>query len=212
MMSIAKAARTVARPPLSAARRFGRDEGASLSVEAALIAPLLFWAFLATYTYFDLYRVKNLSLKANYAISDLLSRETNVIDSNYITGAKNLFRYLTKSDSSAWVRVSVVHCVDGCAVKGGDNTGPRELSADWSRATDGIATFSDADINDQFDSIIPLLAAGERVIIVETTMDYQPAFSPTLTGIGDQTFNDIVMTRPRFASQLCFSGVGCGIE
>lgn len=211
MMRIAETARTVARPSLSATRRFRRDEGASLSVEAALIAPLLFWAFLATFTYFDAYRVRNLSLKANYAISDLLSRETNVIDSNYITGSKNLFRYLTKSDSSAWVRVSVVHCVDGCAVKGGNNTGPRELAADWSRASDDIPILSDADINDQLDSAIPLIASGERVIIVETAMNYQPAFSPTLTGIGDQTFTEIVMTRPRFASQLCFAGVGCGL-
>lgn len=194
-----------------AAREFVREEGASMSVEAALIAPTLFWAFLATFTYFDVFRVKNIALKSNYAISDLLSRETNVIDMNYLNGVRNLYRYLTQSDSSAWVRVSVVHCVDGCAVAGGDNSAPRTLAADWSRATDGKSTFSDADINEHFDDIIPLMAAGERVIIVETTMDYVPPFSPTLTGIGDQSFTDIVMTRPRFAPQLCFDGVGCGI-
>lgn len=192
--------------------RFLRDERASMSVEAALIAPLLFWGFLATYSYFDLYRVRNVALKSNYAISDLLSREAQTIDANYLTGVSNLYRYLTRADSSSWVRVSVVYCEDGCAVSGSENTQDRTLAADWSRATPGIPTFSDTDINTHFDEIIPLIADGERVIIVETAMDYQPPFSAELTGIGDQVFNDIVITRPRFSQQLCFDGVGCGEE
>jgi Flp pilus assembly protein TadG len=211
MMIFADTVSTITAPLRALTRRFGRDEAASMSVEAALIAPLLFWAFLATFTYFDVYRVKNVAMKSNYAISDLLSRETNVIDMDYLTGTKNLYRYLTQADSSSWLRVSVVHCTDGCAVAGGPNEGERTLEADWSRATDGKPTFSDADIMDHFDNIIPLIATGERVIIVETTMDYDPPFSATLTGITDQTFRDIVMTRPRFAPQLCFDGVGCGI-
>ena len=54
------------------------------------------------------------------------------------------------------------------------------------------------------------LAEGERVIIVETSTEYTPPFSQNLTGIGGRTFVDIVMTRPRFAPQLCWSGIGCG--
>jgi len=193
-----------------AVSRFARDEGASMSVEAALIAPLLFWGFLATYTYFDVFRVRNVSLKSNYAISDLLSREQQEVNADYIDGVAHLFRYLTHSDSSAWIRVSVVYCEDGCAVSGGENTGPRTLAADWSHASDGISTFSDQDINDNFDEIIPLMAAEERVIIVETSMPYDTPFAPELTGIGDRTFNDIVITRPRFSSKLCWEGDPCG--
>lgn len=204
--------RKTARRPLSAACRFGRDEGASLSVEAALITPLLFWAFLATYTFFDVYRVKNLSLKANYAISDLLSRETNVIDMGYITGTRNLFRYLTKAqDATAWLRVTVVTCTDGCAVSPGATDQGRTLAIDWSRATDNHPELTADDISGAFNDVIPLIAAEERVIVVETTMDFDPAFSSTLTGIGDQIFHDVVMTRPRFAGKLCFSGVDCGL-
>lgn len=212
MMHFANIAHRAARTVFGGLRRFGRDESASMSAEAAIIAPLLFWAFLATYTYFDVYRVKNVALKSNYAVSDLLSRETNVIDMTYINGARNLFRYLTQTNSESWIRVSVVTCVDGCAVKGGDNTGPRTLAADWSKATDGIPTFSDADINEHFDPIIPLIAAEERVIIVETTMEYEPPFSSSLTGITHQVFSDIVITRPRFAPKLCFEGIDCGIQ
>lgn len=188
-----------------AVARFARDEDASLSVEAVLVLPILLWAFLATYTYFDVYRAKNLSLKANYAISDLLSRETEAIDMDYLTGAENMFKYLTPGGNDAWVRVTVVYCNDECA------EADRELKTDWSRATDGLPTFSDQDVMTHLEPIIPWIASGERVIIVETGIEYDPPFSTKLTGIGSRRFVDIVMTRPREAGQLCWQGVGCGI-
>ncbi len=184
--------------------RFRRDEDASLSVEAVLVLPLLLWAFLATYTFFDVYRAKNLSLKANYAISDLLSRETTTIDNAYLLGAEKVFRYLTQSDSSSWVRVTVVYCDDDCSLS------TRDLKRDWSRATDSLPTFSNADVMNHLEPIIPWMAEGERVIIVETGVTYEPPFSQNLTGIGERDFVDIVMTRPRFAPQLCWQGVACG--
>lgn len=192
-----------------AGSRFARDETASMSVEAALIAPLLFWGFLATYTYFDVFRVRNVALKSNYAISDLLSREQREVNANYITGVTNLFRYLTRTNSSAWVRVSVVRCEDGCATAGNTSPGPRTLAADWSHASNGVPGFSDQDINDKLEEIVPIMAPEERLIIVETSMHYNAPFAPELTGIGDRVFNDVVITRPRFSSKLCWEGDPC---
>ncbi len=184
--------------------RFRRDEGASLSVEAVLVLPLLLWAFLATYTFFDIYRAKNLSLKANYAISDLLSRETTPLDMTYLQGAEAVFRYLTNSNTDSWLRVTVVYCEDDCADPN------RDLRRDWSRATDSMPTFTDDDVMTHLEPIIPWIASGERVIIVETGIEYEPPFSQNLTGVGARNFIDIVMTRPRFAAQLCWDGVNCG--
>lgn len=178
--------------------RFRRDEDASLSVEAVLVIPILLWAFLATFTFFDVYRAKNLSLKANYAISDLLSRETNPLNNAYLLGAEKVFKYLTQSGSDSWLRVTVVTCDADCT------TANRELSADWSKATDSLPTFNDADVMTHLEPIIPWLGFGERVIIVETGMAYDPPFSQNLTGVGSRNFVDIVMTRPRFAGWLCW--------
>lgn len=187
--------------------RFRRDETASLSVEAALITPLLLWAFLAVYTYFDVYREKNLALKANYAVSDLLSRETNPIDMGYINGAAHLYRYLTRTpDAESWMRVTVVHCSNDCA----DQNGNRTLEIDWSRGTDGVDRYTDANVNAKLGNAVPLIASGERVIVVETSKQYDVPITPDLTGVGNRTFFDLVVTRPRFAEQLCFEGVGCG--
>lgn len=188
------------------AGRFLRDERASLSVEAVLITPMLLWAFLATYTFFDVYRHKNLSLKANYAVSDLLSRENRTINMNYLDGTLSLFRYLTHSDNTSWLRVTVVDCVEDCTDTG---TG-RKLSVIWSKATGGNTVFTNADVTDKLGAYVPLIASGERAIVVETSMHYDAPFSAALTGIGDRTFNDFVVTRPRFGPQLCFEGIGCG--
>ena len=187
--------------------RFHRDEEASQSVEALLIIPLLIWTFLASYTFFDVYRAKSLALKANYAISDLLSRETQTIDMDYLQGAEKVYEYLTQQEADPWLRVTVVYCESDCTA---EEESSRVLKADWSKATDGLPTFSNNDIMSHLNPIIPLLAEGERVIIVETSTEYTPPFSQNLTGIGGRKFVDIVMTRPRFAPQLCWDGIGCG--
>lgn len=183
---------------------FAREEDASLSVESVLVIPFLLWAFLGIYTFFDVYRAKNLALKANYALSDLFSRETATIDQDYLDGAASVFEYLTQSAPGPWVRVTVVYCDDDCASES------RSLRRDWSKATDGVPSYSEQDIADYLEPIIPWIGEGERVIIVETSIDYKPPFSKAFTGIGERTFFDIVMTRPRFAPQLCWQGENCG--
>jgi len=185
-------------------RGFHRDDAASLSVEAVLIVPLLLWAFLATFTFFDVYRSKNLALKGNYAISDLLSREVVPINMEYLLGIEDVYTYLTQGGDPAWVRVTVVKCSEDC-----HDPNSRVLKRDWSYATDGLASHSNTDIARDYADIIPLLALGERVIMVETKSSYDPPFSVYLTGIEARDMIDVVMTRPRFAAQLCWEGQGC---
>lgn len=184
--------------------RFAAREDASLSVEAVLVLPILLWAFLAIFVFFDAYRVKNLALKANYAVSDLLSRETSVIDMDYIRGSERLYEYLTRVQSDAWLRVTVVHCTADCSESS------RTLERDWSRATDEIEALTNDDLMDRYEPIVPWIPQGERVIMVETSLYYVPPFSKAITGLGARALKDVVLTRPRFAPQLCFEGVGCG--
>ncbi len=183
---------------------FQTDEEGSVTVEAVLILPLLLWAFLATYTYFDIYRAKGLALKANYAISDLLSREEIEVNMAYLNGLEKVYAYLTRGGDQAWVRVSVIWCNANCADQ--DN---RELQLDWSRATDSVANLATTQIKSEYNDVIPLMALGERVIMVETQSKYTPPFSAALTGIQEQELNDLIMTRPRFAGQLCWKGATC---
>ena len=185
-------------PIRKATRAFWRGEEGSMTVEAVMILPLLLWAFLATFTFFDVYRAKNLALKANYAISDLLSREAE-IDMNYLLGIEDVYTYLTQGGDPAWVRVTVVRCSENCT-----SEADRTLRIGWSQATDGLASLSDTDVQGTYNEHIPMIAEGEWVIMVETMAGYEPPFSVYLTGIEARDMSDIVMTRPRFTSQLCW--------
>ncbi len=186
-------------------RRFMGDEEASLSVEAVLILPLLLWAFTAMFSFYDVYKDRNLAIKANFAIADLLSRETGAINMTYLRGIEDVFEYLTKSGESSWIRVTPVRCHRNC-----DNEATRQLRRDWSRATDGVARLISSDVNSNYRDVVPLISQGERVIMVESHMRYQPPLNTIFSGVTPRDMNDISMTRPRFSPQLCWAGRRCG--
>lgn len=199
----------------SSLQRFARDESASLSVELILILPLLLWGFMSIYAIFDLYRARNLALKGNYAVSDLLSRETNPIDMTYLNGIAAVFRYLTQGDDDTWLRVTEVYCESYCS----DND-RRVLRADWSQATGGREAYDDTDVNVGLRSRMPLLASGARALVVETSVNYYVPFVPPVIKVSpipgyesgwgivrNNTFVDTVVTEPRFAPTLCWRGL-----
>ncbi|HGG05944.1 MAG TPA: hypothetical protein ENK28_10830 [Aliiroseovarius sp.] len=184
---------------------FWRREDASLTVEAVFIFPLVLWAFVATITFVNVFQTRALAQKGNYAVADLLSRETNAINQSYLNGIGEVYEYLTKSDTSAWIRVTPVRCQRRC-----NNMETRLLKRDWSRATDGIPRLTNAEVDANYRDIIPEIPKGERVIMVETQMNYAPPFSSAFTILSTRTLQDISMTRPRFAPQLCWVGRRCG--
>jgi len=157
------------------------------------------------FTVFDVYRTRNLAVKANYAVADLLSRETNPIDTNYLNGVEDVYEYLTQSGASSWIRITAVKCRYNCA-----NPDTRELRRDWSRATDGQVWLDSAAVNTKYRDIVPIIPRGERVIMLETNMHYDPPFNTIYSGITHREMNDITMTRPRFGPQLCWVGRRCG--
>ncbi|WP_218464242.1 hypothetical protein [Maritimibacter sp. DP1N21-5] len=177
------------------------------------------WGFLFTFTVFDVYRAKNISLKGNYAISDLLSREGNPINQAYLNGAESVFRYLTQGGNSTWMRVTQVYCNANCT-----NNETRQLHVDWSHSTDNKPVYTTQTMRTKIAHAVPLLAQGERALIVETSVDYYPPFVPTMLWtpasrstsidypagwgyIKPRTFVDIVITEPRFAPKLCWMTV-----
>ena len=186
-------------------RRFRSETQGSMSVEAVLFLPLLLWAITATYTFFDVYKVQNNTYRANYTISDMLSRETGAINSAYTDGLYSVFQYMTEADpNNSWIRVSVINCVQDC---GGDD---RVLQFDWSQGVNGALGRIDEDLPTMND-IIPLFSLGDRLILVETSSDYEPPFKSSLTNFSARTIKTNVATRPRFAPQLLWEGPGSGV-
>jgi hypothetical protein len=176
--------------------RFRREEHASLTVEAVLVLPLLLWCFAATFTYFDVFRANDLAIQANYAVSDLISRETQTVKLSYVRGMGKVYGFLTRSSNTSWIRATLVTCTEDC------DKSTRTLSVAWSASSDTHAFLTDAEIKQHFDTIIPVMGLGEAVIVMESTMTYKPLFSATLTGVGQTDFTDIVTTRPRFVDNI----------
>ncbi len=172
--------------------RFGRDSGASVSIEFVLIMPILFWAFMASYVFFDGYRQSTINLKAAYTISDLVSRETEAVTPTYVDSMYSLLGLLTRSTSPITLRLTVVRW----------DAGDNRYYVDWSKARGtGILPMDNTTVLDVKDKL-PFMPDNERVILVETTNTFVPLFNVGLTNI---SLDNFVFTRPRFAPQVIFA-------
>ncbi|OIQ29831.1 MAG: hypothetical protein BM562_10575 [Alphaproteobacteria bacterium MedPE-SWcel] len=174
-------------------RRFRRREEGNVSVEVAFYLPFLLGIFAATYTLFDLFRQETVNTKAAYTISDLISRETTALNDDFITSMFTLAQLLVRSDSSLSMRVSVIRWDEE------DN----RYFVDWSvERGDLLDVWTDGTIATVAGDL-PAMPDQERVILVETWNDVEPAFN---IGFSTRNIYNFVFTRPRFASLVAFEG------
>ncbi|MBJ6370561.1 pilus assembly protein [Sedimentitalea sp. CAU 1593] len=173
-------------------RRFGRATDGNVNVEFVLAMPFVFWAFMASFVYFDGYRQSSVNLKAAYTISDLLSRETGSIDDTYIDSMHNMLDLLVREGSETTLRITVVRWSDADS----------RYYVDWS-ANRGFPTdLTDANVSD-LATRLPNMPDMERVILVETNNTFEPLLN---IGMDPIQLENFVFTRPRFAPQLKWVG------
>lgn len=180
---------------LSKLRSFWDDTRASASVEAAIIFPVVFWAYAASFTYFEAYRAQAVAEKSAYTISDMISRETQPITPEYLTNARNLFKDLSGlNPGETALRVTLLRW----------NGNHNRFYVDWSKKRGDIPKLRNRDVMD-YDDLLPNLIANERIILVETGSDYNPAFN---VGLAPRVIETFVYTRPRFAPQIIWDPYG----
>ncbi len=169
-------------------RRYWSDTRAAVAFEAVIIVPILAWAFTASFVFFDAYRVYNSSIKATYAVADVISRQTNTITGYDINGMAAIFEHLVRDTSGARMRVTQIHW-DGS-----------EYQVDWSHGTNGEAQLYNSSM-EELEELLPVMAVSERIVLVETFVPYQPAFD---FGLELLNFSNFTFTRPRYAGQVPF--------
>ena len=182
--------------------RFLGDEGASVVAEAVIVLPLLLWAYIALFVYWDAFRSMNTVQKAAYTLSDMISRDQNRngITSAYIDGMKQVMNYLIDENQDPHLRVSSIYW---------SNTNNR-FEVQWSRSPNNQMTPMTTALLQGYSNAIPTMAAGDTVILVETEVDYVPAFN---VGMPNQVFRQFIVTRPRFRTCILMDGqVGCPIS
>ena len=174
-----------------------RDEKGSFSVEAVLMFPLIVWAFMAMYVFFEGLRESNINLKATYTISDLLSRETDLIDQTYLEGINDVYGWLSRSANPVSMRVTVVRY---------DAATDSHVNV-WSRGVAGKPDLTQAEVDTKISPRVPIMADAATAIVVETWTTYDPLMD---IGLTDTEIHNMVVTSPRFSEQLMLAGLGDG--
>jgi hypothetical protein len=170
--------------------RFANEVRGSLTVEAVVMLPILFWAMLSMLVFFDAYRQSTINVKAALTLSDMISREVEPINGAYLDGAVGMFQELARSETAPKLRVTVIRYDEVTAL----------FYQEWSQQRGGVPVLTDGEIHLMTDRL-PVVWNNERLIIVETWSDYKPPFN---VGIDQQDLYNFVFTRPRFAPQVKF--------
>ncbi len=173
-------------------KAFGAESDGSVAVEAVMMFPVVLWAFLAMFVFFEGYRQTAINHKAANTIADMYSRETANITPTYIDNTKELFDLLAQVNSDTKIRVSVVKWSER----------RNAYRVDWSKVKgSGISSLSHSDLV-PMESSLPTVPNQERMVLVETWSTFKPMFK---IGMEDTVINTFVFTRLRFAPQLKFS-------
>lgn len=182
-------------------KNFARDEGGSFSVEAILMFPMLVWAFMALYVFFEGLREKNINLKATYTVADLLSREDQKVDDLYVSNMRVIYQWLARSQSNVRLRMSVVHYDEA--------TDSHDL---YCSIGVGVEDMLDEWVDETVTPHVPIMADDSAAIVVETWVDYEPIMEIPLVSIGleETEIYNIVVTSPRVADQFKCDGIGDG--
>lgn len=175
-------------------RGFASDTRGGALVETVLFTPLMASAIVMTFVFFDAFKTRNLAQKASYTIADLLSRQTEGVDEDYIDGMKDLFAYLSQtSDANSGLRVTSIFYKK-----------KKDLyQVKWSYgAGDEIKSWKTSKLK-KLKEQLPDVANKDYLILVETFVEYDPPFSGI---IGSQEFETWTPVSPRYSPKLAWSG------
>ena len=167
---------------------FFRREDGNIALEAVIITPILFWAYMALFVIFDAYRQHSINQKAAYTIGDMVSREDRALTGAYMTGARSLVDSLARSAEPSTVRITSVWF----------DAANNRYVCDWSES---IGAIGDATVRqvETWDTLLPVMPNFERITVVETWTRYVAPFS---IGIGDHDIHNFIFTRPRRAPAI----------
>ena len=97
-------------------RSYLRDESGVLLAEFLILIPMVIWAFLALFVYWDVFKTINITQKAAYSISDLLSRQI-VVNEDFLDGQQEILDFLTPNVPESRIRITSMEMDEGTDVQ-----------------------------------------------------------------------------------------------
>lgn len=191
---------------------FLRDEDGLILVEALITLPLLIWALVAMFIYWDVFRTINVTQKAAYSVADLLSRQRDTIPTSYANGLQKVLDFLTPGGHPVKMRITSLECNSPTGTQADQicNASKGNFKLLFSFSPENkVPGLTQASIQNWKGTKVPTLVHGESVFVVETEVAFKSQL-PTmlagfLVGVEDGTFGDFIVTRPRHR-RLCLEG------
>lgn len=197
-------------------QRFGtflRDEDGLVLAEGLLMLPLVIWALVAMFIYWDVFRTINVTQKAAYGVADLLSRQRVEIPLTFANGLQKVMDFLTPGGHPVKMRITSLECVaptgPGCTPANGSYL----LLFSFSPGSK-IACLTQANIQPwRTSGKIPVLNNGESVFVVETEVAFkaqlQTAIAGFMVGVEDAKYGQFIVTKPRHRRLLLQANSSC---
>jgi Flp pilus assembly pilin Flp len=178
--------------------RFLRDENGAVLAEALITLPLVIWAMVAMFIYWDVFRTINVTQKAAYSVAELLSRQKNPIEEAYADGLQKVVDFLTPGGHPVEVRIT--------SLEYDEPNDEYDLCFSYS-PLNKVAALDKDDIQKwKTEEKIPVLRHRDSVFVVETTVAFKSQMKTVLAGfmigVEDATFGNFIVTRPRHSRLL----------
>lgn len=168
---------------------FRRADGGVAAIEFAIIAPTLSFVLLSTVSLFLMLRGQETVEMATFTIADIVSRQTTAGKTSLDVDYALFLKMLPGNAGAVQFRVSSL------------NKAPGGFSVGWSYAVAPMVKLTTAAIPA---SILPEVADGDSVILVETKVGYAPLYSTI--GLSSGTYENVATNRPRFTAAIVADG------
>ncbi len=176
--------------------RFTRDTSGAALVEMGIALPMLILLTCGALVVQDAVRMSYLRSKAAYTVSDMVSREDSLIDSDYFDGLNSVFKYILGDKHPSELRISTIECTADC-----ENEAERVLEFCWSHPSSGLRALTNDEIA-FYAANTPLFTEGDTLLMTEAFLDYTPMFGDFI--LSRRTYETLAFTRPRIAGQIKF--------
>lgn len=194
---------------------FLRDEDGLILAEGLMMLPLVVWALVAMFIYWDVFRTINVTQKAAYGVADLLSRQKDTIPLTFANGLQKVVDFLTPGGHPVKLRITSFECNSSSGTNKvcNYNTGSYKLLFSFSPGNK-VPPLTEAQIQQwkgttATNGKIPTLNNLESVFVVETSVEFKSQMSTVLMGllvnVQNNTFGEFIVTRPRHR-RLCLQG------
>jgi hypothetical protein len=177
-----------------------RNEDGLVLAEGLLMLPLVVWALVAMFIYWDVFRTINVTQKAAYGVADLLSRQRDTIPITFADGLQNVMNFLTPGGHPVKMRITSLQY----------DAGSENYKLLFSYSPMGkVPPLTEAAIQSWKGTKIAQLNNGDSVFVLETSVEFKAQLQTFIAGflvnVNDATFGEFIVTRPRHR-RLCLEG------